>query len=322
MDARSTTTPLPTDVLGAAGSRVPFRVGDREVTFAEALDALELRGHWETVIDEVAAGDAALEAADAGVRESVEAGLARAETVLRQRLRLTAADDYLAWLDRWELTVADCRDHLRRRAALSVGAAPSVPAYCSPEAARAHLLIEGVLEEAVTRLAEDAALAAADPASPTWLVDVVEGADSERHREPDTNAVAAVVAEHAMDWTRIEATVVVTPDDDVAHELILCVRDERAPLVVVAERIGLPVQELHASLDQLEQWLEPVLLGAEPGALLGPLVHPGGHAVVELVERHVPTSADDSVRHRAAAVLLERRAAIAMSASVRWSAGG
>lgn len=320
MDASPTTAPAPADVLGPAGARAPFRCSDRAVTYTDALDALAVRGGWVPLVSDVSARSTALAAADDATRATVDAGVPGAEIALRRRLRLTSADDYRTWLESWDLDVDDCRDHLRRRALPDPSGDPS-PGHVEAVAVRAHVVIEGVLDDAVRRLAEDAALAGADPRSPSWLAEVVERADRVRTEEPDALAVADLVSEHVVDWTRVEATAVVAPDDDVAHELLLCVREEQAPLADVAARVGLSPVHVATFLEALDDWLEPVVLGVEPGALVGPVAHPDGRAVVQLLHRAPPSAADDDVSRRAAAELLERRAAVAMSAVVRWSDG-
>ncbi|HET7901197.1 MAG TPA: hypothetical protein VFL59_08395 [Candidatus Nanopelagicales bacterium] len=316
MDASPSTEPAPADVLGAAGVGVPFRCGPREVTYADALESLALRGAWSAVVEEVGGREAALLAAEGRARSALDAGIPALEQALRRRLRLTSADDYVVWLGRWALTVDACRDHLRRQSVepMTAGDAPAV-------ALRAHVVIEGVLDDAVRRLAQDAALAGADSGSTTWLADVVAAAEAARREDPVPSAVADLVAEHLVDWTRVDATVVVAADDDVAHELLLCVREQHTPLLAVAHGAGLAPTELAATLDDVEDWLEPALVGAEPGALLGPLAHPSGRAVVELIARTVPDENDEVVRRRAREELLERRAAVAMSQTIRWSAG-
>ncbi|MFN8145989.1 MAG: hypothetical protein U0R76_00875 [Candidatus Nanopelagicales bacterium] len=319
MDARTAPAPAPDDVLGPLGARVPFRVHDRPVTCAEALGTLAVRGTWPDVVHEVGLGEQALAAADAAARAALEVGLPAAETALRRRLRITAADDYLAWLDQHGLTVADCRDHLRRRLALAA-AGSGAAAPPDPTAVRAHVVIEGVLDSAVRRLAEDAAIADVDPADPDWLTRVVQASDAVRAAPADPDEVAAVIVERTVDWTRVEGAVAVVPDDDVAHELLLCVREQHAPLAQVAESVGVPTSPLRSTLDSLEPWLEPVLLGAEPGALLGPVAHPAGRAVVEVTARAHPGPQDEQSRQLATEVLLERRIATALSSAVRWSA--
>lgn len=320
MDASPTTAPAPADVLGPAGARAPLRCSDRDVTYADALDALALRGGWAPLVADVAARSAGLVAADERTRSAVDTAVPGAEIALRRRLRLTSADDYRTWLESWDLDVDDCREHLRLRALPPPDDAVT-QAEVDAVAVRAHVVIEGVLDDAVRRLAEDAALAGADPRSPSWLADVVERADRVRAEEPDPLAVADLVSEHVVDWTRVEATAVVAPDDDVAHELLLCVREEQAPLSDVAARVGLSPTHVATFVEALDDWLEPVVLGVEPGALAGPVAHPDGRAVVQLIARTPPSAVDDDVRRRAAAELLERRAAVAMSAVVRWSDG-
>lgn len=315
----------PTAVLGATGARPAFRADGRPVTYADALTALALRGGWDAVVDEVRAAQASLTVSDEQTRARIEEQLPGQEVALRRHLGLTAADDYRAWLDRWELDVADCREHLRRRLVVGLGVAASglVEVAVPVEGLRAHVVLEGVLDDAAARLAEDAALAPSDVEDhDAWLHAVVQGAARERLRPPDPVAIESVVTEKAVDWTVVEATVVVTSDDDVAHELLLCVREQRAPLAEVAADVGLPSEAVSTTLDVLPAWLEAPLVGAGPASVIGPLPHPDGRAVVQLLARRRPSADDEQVRRRAAAVLLERRAAVAIASHVRWGDGG
>lgn len=332
MEARPVVAPAPVDVLGPAGARVPFRHGDREVTCTEALEALDQRGGWDEVLRDAARGERALAAADSDVRSEVEDRLPVTETALRRRLGVTAADDYLAWLDQHGLTVADCRDHLRRHLAsdlLASGSPASGPvgadvdaSTTAPDAAavRAHVVIDGVLDAAVRRLAEDAALADVDPGSRTWLAEVVGRAAAERARAPELAEVMTLLSQHAVDWTHVRATVALVPDADVARELLLCVHEQRAPLATVASDVGVNTVSVDTVVGALEPWLEPLLLGAEPGALLGPVARDEGSALVEVVERRHPDAADAASVRLATEELLRRRIAGAMASHVRWTA--
>lgn len=319
MDASPVTAPAPADVLGPAGARVAFRCRDRDVTCAEALVALELRGGWDEVVAEVVRGETALRGTDGATLADLDDQVRAAEAVLRRRLGLTAADDYVAWLERHDLSVGDCRDQLRRSLVIRSAAPVDPSALPDPAAVRAHVVVDGVLDDAVQRLAEDAALADVDPTSTSWLVDVVDRAAAERAAPQDPGAVADVLAERTVDWTRVRATLAVVPDDDVAHELVLCVREQHAPLATIAHGVGVPTTTLSTTVGELDPWLEPALLGAEPGALLGPVAHPDGRAVVELVSREHPAPDDRESVALAEAELLRRRIAIALADRVRWS---
>lgn len=330
MEAGPTTTSSPRGLLGRAGARVGFTADGVDVTADDALVAARARGDWDAAVADCLAGIAAWEFLDDTARAAVEQAVPRREALLRRDRRLTSADDYVAWLAEWDLGVADCRGHLRRALARetcsTVVAAPSYDETDVAEALRAHVVVTGFLDRAQRALAEDVALvgmpSATSPDRDALLRAVVAEGSRARDRHPGADELGRIVADHAVDWTLLDALVVAAPDDDVARELIACVLVDGAPLDRVAEDAGLPVTTLRTFVQELEPALVPDLLGAQPGDLVGPVARGHERLVLALRDRVAPTLDDDLVRTRATVALLDRAITEGLAARVRWSTGG
>jgi hypothetical protein len=97
------------------------------------------------------------------------------------------------------------------------------------------------------------------------------------------------------------------------------VREGSLELADAARATGASFEVSRRLLVEAPPDLSPHLLGAEPGAVLGPVPGPGGFAVVEVRSRILPALADPDVRRRAEAELIDRVVRRETDARVRWS---
>jgi hypothetical protein len=131
-------------------------------------------------------------------------------------------------------------------------------------------------------------------------------------------ALTALVAGRGLDWVRLTTTTVVAPDEDVAHEMVLCVRVDRRPLEEVAADAGLAVRTAEFWLEDVEEVLRDALVGARPGEVLGPLPTKAGPAVVVVRAKVAPAVDDPAVRARAEHALLARTVERELADRVTW----
>lgn len=318
--------------LGVPAGRSLFTVAGRTYAWEDVLLAAELRGELGDLERQTRQGLACLRrlAADAGALPAET--LRAAATVFRYERSLLAAEELEAWLDARGLTVSDWNDYLRRlllrerwvdeleriEFEFAVGG-EEVEAALPAEA-----VCTGFLRRAAERLAEDAALAAADgaledsPDRTTLIAALARGADAVRARAPSPPEVEREVAAHALDWIRIEAETLELADADAAREAALCVRIDCRPLSDVADECGVPANALVLYLGDADPELRATLLSASPGELIGPVERGAGHMLLQLRAKAEPSADDPELGRRAAAVLVARAVERELRDRVLW----
>ncbi len=287
-----------------------------------------------------------------------EAEVEAAADEFRYARDLIAASDLEQWLQARGLTVDGWLDVIRRRllrerwaerlhaireqyevADEAIAAATDAEAVCTGLAAdlvrrlAARAALHGRLDPTVivkhepplTRETEDAiarALVALSPRVRHERLAVLAQLEASWRRFTAETAPAAtvqsVVAARRLDWVRLTTATVIAPDDDVAHELALCVRDDRRSLEEVAADAGLAVRTAEVWLEDVEEALRDALMVAQPGETLGPLATPEGAAVVVVSRKQPPSLEDPAVRARAEEALLARAVDRAITDHVIW----
>ena len=306
--------------LGALAGRSLFTVAGRTYAWEDVLLAAELRGELDALERQTRQGLACLRRLAAETGEAPAEAVRAAATVFRYDRNLLAAEELEAWLDGRGLTVSDWNGYLRRlvlrerweddlervEAEFAVGE-DEVEAALSAEA-----ICTGFLRRAAERLAEDAALAAANDAvedsadRSKSIADLARAADAVRSRVPSPPEVQREVAAHALDWIRIEAETIELADAEAAREAALCVRVDGRPLTDVADDCGVPANAVVLYLGDADLELQAALASATPGELIGPVARGTGHMLLQLRAKAEPSADDPELGRRAAAVLAAR----------------
>jgi hypothetical protein len=111
---------------------------------------------------------------------------------------------------------------------------------------------------------------------------------------------------------------VVAPDEDVAKEIVLCVKEDRRPIDEVAAEAGLSAEATELWLEDVEEALRDALIGAQAGEVLGPLAWKEGHLVLTVGDKRMPSDDDVAVQARAEHTLLARTVEHEMANRVTW----
>lgn len=318
--------------LGVLAGRSLFTVEGRTYAWEDVLLAAELSGELDVLERQTRQGLACVQRLRAEAGELSAETLRAAATVFRYERNLLAAEELEAWLEGRGLTVSDWNVYLRRlllrerwvdeleqtEADFAVGdeeLAGALPA---------EAICTGFLQRAAERLAEDAALAAADddvedsPDRATVIVGLVRRAAAVRSRAPSPPEVEREVAAHALDWIRIEAETLELADAEAAQEAALCVRVDGRPLAEVAEACGLSANALVLYLGDADPELRIALVSASPGELIGPVERGAGHLLLQLRAKAEPSPDDPELGRRAAAVLATRTVERELRDRVLW----
>ena len=132
------------------------------------------------------------------------------------------------------------------------------------------------------------------------------------------DALRGLIASRRLEWVRVATVSVVAPDEDVAKEIVLCVKEDRRPIHEVAAEAGLSAEATELWLEDVEEALRDALIGAQAGEVLGPLAWKEGHLVLTVGDKRMPSDDDVAVRARAEHALLARTVEHEMANRVTW----
>ncbi len=334
--------------LASNGDRPVFEVANRTYDWSDVVLAAILWGEWQTLAGETREGLACVLWLDQlGLELSADEVQAEAKAFRSER-NLYSADELSEWLAGWALTSGEWLDSVRRRFLRTKWAAELeriVEEHPPDDDQVADLLwiegvYSGVLEQAAQRLAGRAAGAAAtgssaeDVEAPTSALEqarqfgfeprrlgricALEDAFAQfRDGETSPDAVRKEIERNRLDWVRVEGEALAFADHDVAREAALSVREGMA-FDEVARRAGVETGKLCRYLEEAEPELQPHLLSATKGSLIGPVPVGEQFMLLRIQTKHVPTSEDPDVRRRAEQALLHRAVAREVTQRVRW----
>jgi hypothetical protein len=131
-------------------------------------------------------------------------------------------------------------------------------------------------------------------------------------------AVRRQVASHYTDWVRVEYCRVGFPDEAMAREAALCVREDGEDLANVAARGKRPVLQESRYLEQIDNALHGPFLSAQEGELLGPLPCPGEFCLFALRQKIPPNEENPDIHERAAQGLIQGALEREIRQRVEW----
>ena len=314
-----------------------FTTGTRAWTWSDVFLATRLWGEWDALLQATRDAGASPEALRQAGRE------------WRIARRLIAADELAAWLARRRLGLEDWNAHLRRLIGTRSGdAAPD------PRALWAEGACSGRWEDVAERLAARAAAwaAAGMPAAPEpppapWFARMPSAGEARdigidpasvsgrcgelwaaetafarlRAGAAASDAVPRAVAAHDVDWLRIECDWLEAGDEDVAREAALLARVDGLGLADVAQRAGLTLEPRRVYVGDLDPALQPAMISAVPGDLVGPLAlgNGGGRWLLAVLRAKVAPSLDDpEIRARAEDVAIAAAVRRTVEEHVVW----
>lgn len=129
---------------------------------------------------------------------------------------------------------------------------------------------------------------------------------------------ARLSANH-LEWLQVEVTSMTVGDEHVAREALLCCRDEGLSLEEIGSEIRVPVHRRTLLLEDAGAALQPALLSAAPGEIVGPVAVDEGLELLAVLQKTPPTLDDELVRARARAVIVSGLTNREMTNRVRWS---
>ena len=329
-----------------------FAAGGVEYTWGDVVVAARLRGDWTTVARDARRGAMALAELDSRGEEIDPLELEAAGAAFRYERDLLSGDEMEAWLERWDLSALEWSEWLGRVIARErvAGQADQRAAQHEPDhdevetATAVEAVCSGALERWARELAERAAVSlsrgvrvdatsppdpppargvlALDPAQ--WVVATAKVAPLDLPLEGtlgdaiDGTAIGRELALHRVDWLAFECGTLRFAEERMAREAVLCLRDDERTLDQVAAAAGVAVQRGELVLEDAPEQMQPALLGAREGELVGPVEDEGEYVVTVVDGKREPGLGDVAVAARARRRALERVLRREVDARVRW----
>jgi len=139
-----------------------------------------------------------------------------------------------------------------------------------------------------------------------------------RKRVLTPKAIQDAVRARHLDWTKLSCRSLSFPDEEMAREAALAVREDGAELDQVGRAAKAAVREARFFLDEADPNHRHAFLGAAKGGLIGPLPINGGFSLFQVLEKILPSAEDPAVRERAEREVLERAVDHEINNRVRW----
>jgi hypothetical protein len=307
------------------GRRPLLAVKGINYTWDDLLAWAAARGTLGSLQERTRQGVARLEQAEElGCRPSSEAVSAAASS-FRYGRGLLSAEQLSSWLSRWGLTVAEWGEYLERTLLIedAMESESKTDPAAAAEAEYVDAVCSGFLEREALAFASDLALADLTPIEAAgdqrvMVERALLGAAVARRTVVSEPAVEYEIARHGLDWTRLDLAVLELADAGAAREAAMCIRVDGNDISEVAAAAQAPVSHMSVYLGDLEPWLQPPLLAAQPGELVGPVQEDGQFVLLAVNDRTPAGTADPELRRRAESALVDRAVRRATESRVRW----
>jgi hypothetical protein len=317
--------------LAALARRPLFSVEAMNYTWNDVLAWAEARGTLGPMRRASHEGAVLLrQSLEAGGRPSPEA-VSAAATAFRYARGLLSAEQLSDWFARWNLTVTEWGEHFERMLLVERARSEGTLTDVSSPPDKAELaeveyvdaVCTGFLEEEARAFAADMALADLTPIEVagdqrTMVERALIAAAVARREAASRPGVDQEIARRGLDWTRLELDVLELGDPGAANEAAMCIRVDGSDIAEVAAASSAQVEHLSVYLGDLDPSLQPSLLAAQPGELVGPIEDDETFVLFAIHDRTPASTEDPELRRRAETALVERAVKRATEGRVRW----
>ena len=334
-----------------------FEVGEVRYCWGDVVLLAMLTGRWNPLEREIREGLACIHYAEDTGAEEPEEAVDEFAAEFRYERDLVTAQEAESWLGERNLPASEWmewarREVLRREWADRLGDLvvryPVGPAEVAGAAA-ADLLCSSRGRELVMdlarRVAANAALAEAG--------EVVEGglAATEANRilarfptidrtqalprleelarldrgyarfvaiAPTAEAIHRELELGRLDWIRLDCRVLQFETEALAREAVLCVREDGLGVDEVAESAHALVHEMRFYLGELDPALQPRLLAAAPGELVGPVPFEDRHTLFLVLDKLLPDEKASDLRREIEGRAVTRAVSDQVNRRVHW----
>jgi len=302
-----------------------FCVGSEEYRWDDVILAAKLRGDWARLEKELCQGMACVKRMDEAEEEFDAGELESAANDFRYERDLVTAEEAEAWLKQWNLSAEAWMDYIRRyllrrkwadELAEIVARFPVTQSEIN-SCLRAEAVCSGYLARFAQALAARAS-AFAKAREEGWMREATRcakrikrihrleaGYRSFRDQVVDPQGLKDQVGWHRLDWIRLDCRYVLFPDEQMAREAALCVRDDGMQLDEVAANAKIGLHSAPLYLEEIDPSLRDRFLSAGKGVLVGPLNWEKGFALFVVEDKILPALEDLAIRRRAEESLIQ-----------------
>jgi len=324
--------------MDALLGQLVFCVGREEYRWDDVILAAKLRGDWARLEKELREGLACVKRMDDAEEEIDAEELESAANDFRYERDLVTAEEAEAWLKQWNLTAGAWMDYIHRcllrrkwaddlaeivaRFGVTQGEINSclqAEAVCSGFLARFAQAL-AARASAFEKVREEVWLREAAPcAKKIKRIHRLEaGYRSFRDHVVDSRGLEEQVGWHRLDWIRFDCRYLLFPDEQMAREAALCVRDDSMRLDEVAAHAKIGLQTAPLYLEEIDPSLRDRFLSVGKGALVGPLNWDKGFALFVVEDKILPALEDPAIRRRAEDNLIQNVIAREIANRVKW----
>jgi len=324
--------------------QVVFSVGGTDYLWEDVVMAAGLTGDWERLRQRAREGIACLERWEREPEALEEAEIESAANEFRYGRDLISAEEMEGWLARWGLTAEGWMDYVRgsllrqKWSADPGGLDPgSSPEEEIEEQILAEAVCSGELQRLAGKLAGRAAIAAREadaPHSETGDPEegpaVPAGGNLERLKSLEHSfrsfceraltpaVVKAQIRAGQTDWTRLDCRSVSFPNEGAAREAALSVSADGRTLDEVARDAKREVRREDVYIEETPPDARDHFLSARKGELIGPVRRGDEFLLYLVLEKVLPSEADESVVLRARETAIARLVEGEINNRVKW----
>ena len=314
-----------------------FVIENKEFGWDEIVLAAETWGEWRSFFEATRLSLACLRLATKTGRLPAAAETREVADAYRYAHNLISADEARSWLSRWGLTVDEWMDYLRgqmlrdrwsNRLEEKLDCNPVTDQEVT-RVVRCHAVCADKLGEWSRRLAGRAAVATRSGIFETAPLSSIRSSEELvyrietefqllRQRIVTPKLIESKIADHRLDWIRVDSRYIWFGEERIAREAALCVSYDGLTLEEVAHDARAIVQQWSFYLDEIEPATRSRFLAARKGDWLGPIKMIEGFPLFSIVGKRMPAADDLEIRDRAEQALIAGMMEQAIDERVTW----
>jgi hypothetical protein len=338
-------------------SRPVLAVGEVSYCWQDVVLLALLTGRWTPLERDIREGLACIRHAEEAGAEEPESAIDEFAAEFRYDRDLITAQETETWLEQHGLEASEWlewarREVLRREWApqiealthryraspAEVAGAAAVDLLCSSrgrellmdlaQRAAANAALEEAGETVAGGLSAETAdrilarLPGVDPADAFSRLEHLARLDRGYARFRDIAPTAELIRRELelgrLEWVRLDCRVLQFETEALAREAVLCVREDGLGVDQVAESAHALVYEMRFYLGELDSELQPRLLAAAPGELVGPVAFENRHALFLVLDKLLPDEQAPGLRKDIEGRAVARAVTDQVNRRVRW----
>jgi len=131
--------------------------------------------------------------------------------------------------------------------------------------------------------------------------------------------IAALIRSRRIDWTRLDLHTISFPEEEMAREAALCVREDGKSLNEVAADARRELRRSAMYIEEAEGTVRDGFLAAQKGELLGPFENGEEFVLYQVLDKTLPSASDPALSDRAQQAVLKLHLDREINDRVKWA---